>query len=69
MEATPGKGYTVMDIYGALYTEEEKKAHMQAQGGAREVFSQMQKWINDFREQGYVTSKMVSTSIFFSAVE
>lgn len=67
LRGSPGKGFTVMDIYGSLYTEEEKAAHLQGPGGVRVVFQEIQGWLNEFVKQGHVTLKMVSASIFFTA--
>jgi hypothetical protein len=69
LEATPSKGYTLMDVYGNIFSEEEKTAHLQSEGGIKLIFNEMQGWIDDFRQQGYVTSKVVALSILFSAVE
>ena len=67
--ATPDKGYTVMELYSSLYNEEEKSAHGKNPGGIREIFQEMQGWINGFCELGHVKKKIVSASIFFSADE
>ena len=63
------KGQTVMDIYGGIYSEDEKSAHLRESAGVKEVFQEIQRWLDEFRQQGHVKSKMVSTSILFSLVE
>jgi len=65
----PDKGYTVMEVYAGIYSEEEKSAHLRASGGIREMFQGIQRWLDEFREQGYVKSKIVSATIFYTASE
>ncbi len=70
LRANPSdKGYTVMDVYASIYSDEEKSAHLRASGGIGERFREIQRWLNEFREQGYVKSKIVSATIFYSASE
>jgi DNA-binding transcriptional ArsR family regulator len=66
LRANPAKSYTVMDLYGALYAESEKSAHLTT--GLKDVFGQIQGWLNEFKERGYVKSKVISTSFYYSAV-
>jgi hypothetical protein len=66
LRANPDKRYTVMDIYGYVYTEEEKNAHREA-GGAGGVFRDIQQWLNEFRDQGFIRTKLISASIFYTA--
>ncbi len=63
------KGYTVMDVYASIYSDEEKSAHLRASGGIGERFREIQRWLNEFHEQGYVKSKIVSATIFYTASE
>ncbi len=70
LRANPAdKGHTVMDVYAGIYSEEEKSAHLRASGGIGERFREIQRWLDGFREQGYVKSKIVSATIFYSASE
>ena len=70
LRANPSdKGYTVMEIYAGTYSEGEKSAHLRGSGGVREVFKEIQRWLDEFREQGYVKSKIVSATLFYSASE
>lgn len=65
LRSNPAKSYTVMDLHGAVYSESEKSAHLAA--GLREVFGQIQGWLNEFSERGYVKSKRISTSFYYTA--
>jgi hypothetical protein len=65
LRANPAKSYTVMDLHGAVYSEAEKSAHLTT--GLKEVFGQIQGWLNEFKERGYVKSKLISTSFYYSA--
>jgi len=58
-----------MEIYASIYSEEEKSAHLRGSGGVGEVFREIQRWLDEFREKGYVKSKIVSATIFYSASE
>ncbi len=70
LRANPSdKGYTVMEVYASIYSEEEKTAHLRAEGGVGERFKEIQRWLNESHEQGYVKSKIVSATIFYSASE
>ncbi len=70
LRANPSdKGYTVMEVYASIYSEEEKSAHLRDSGGVGERFREIQRWLDEFREQGYVKSKIVSASVFYSASE
>ncbi len=70
LRANPAdKGYEVMDIYAGIYSEEEKSAHLRASGGVGERFREIQRWLDEFREQGYVKFKIVSAHPFYSASE
>ena len=70
LRANPAdKGYEVMDIYAGIYSEEEKSAHLRASGGLGERFREIQRWLDEFREQGYVKFKIVSAHPFYSASE
>jgi len=65
LRATPAKSYTVMDLYGAVYAEPERNAHLST--GLKDVFAQIQGWLNEFTERGYVKSKRIATSFYYSA--
>jgi len=65
LRANPAKAYTVMDIHGAVYTESEKSAHLAT--GLKEVFGQIQSWLNEFSERGYVKLKRVAASFYYTA--
>ena len=70
LRANPAdKGYEVMDIYAGIYSEEEKSAHLRGSGGVGERFREIQRWLDEFREQGYVKFKIVSAHPFYSASE
>jgi DNA-binding transcriptional ArsR family regulator len=70
LRANPSdKGYTVMEVYASIYSEEEKSAHLRGSGGVGERFKEIQRWLDEFREQGYVKSKIVSATPFYSASE
>ncbi len=70
LRANPSdKGHTVMEVYASIYSEEEKRAHLRDSGGVGERFREIQRWLDEFREQGYVKSKIVSASVFYSASE
>jgi len=70
LRANPSdKGYTVMEVYASIYSEEEKSAHLRGSGGVGEKFKEIQRWLDEFREQGYVKSKIVSATPFYSASE
>jgi hypothetical protein len=69
LRANPGKTYTVMDLYGYVYSEAEKSAHRDVAGGAGETFRQIQGWINEFCELGHVRSKRIAASIFYTVDE
>ena len=69
LRANPGKEYTVMEIYGSVYSAEEKSKHTQGDGGLQTVFKEIQGWLNEFCERGYAKSKRVATSFFYRASE
>ena len=70
LRANPSdKGYTVMEVYASIYSDEEKSAHLRGSGGVGERFREIQRWLDEFREQGYVKSKIVSATIFYTASE
>ena len=70
LSANPAdKGYTVMEIYASIYSEEERSAHLRDSGGVGQMFREIQRWLDEFREKGYVKSKIVSATIFYSASE
>jgi hypothetical protein len=69
LRANPGKDFTVMDIYGSIYSDEEKSQHTKGDGGLQEMFKRIQGWLNEFCEQGYVKSKRVATSFFYTVSE
>ena len=63
------KGCTVMEVYAGIYSEEEKSAHLRDSGGVGERFREIQRWLDEFREHGYVKFKIVSAHPFYSASE
>jgi hypothetical protein len=65
LRANPAKSYTVMDLYGAVYAESEKSAHLAT--GLKEVFGQIQGWLNEFSERGYVKLKRIAASFYYTA--
>lgn len=65
----PDRGYTVMDVYAGIYSEEEKSAHLRDSGGVGQVFREIQRWVDELREQGHVKSKIVSATLFYTASE
>ncbi len=67
LRANPDKPHTVMDIYGFVYTEEEKNAHRASSGGSIESFREIQRWLDEFREKGHVTSKIISAGVYYLA--
>ena len=67
--ANPSKEYTVMEIYGSVYSEEDKSQHTQGDGGLQAVFKEIQGWLNEFCERGYATTRRVATSFFYKAAE
>ena len=67
LRSNPGKEYTVMELYGSIYSEEEKSAHLHGSGGVREVFQEIQRWLNEFCELGHVKARRVSASFFYKA--
>lgn len=69
LRANADKGYEVMDIYTGIYSEEEKSAHLRGSGGVGERFREIQRWLDEFREHGYVKFKIVSAHPFYSASE
>jgi len=70
LRANPSdKGYEVMEIYSSIYSEEEKSAHLRGSGGVRETFQEIQRWLDEFREHGYVKLKIISATPFYSASE
>ena len=70
LRANPSdKGYTVMEVYASIYSDEEKSAHLRGAGGVGERFKEIQRWIDELREQGLVKSKIVSATPFYSASE
>jgi len=70
LRANPSdKGYTVMEVYASIYSDEEKGAHLRGSGGVGERFKEIQGWLDEFRKQGYVKFKIVSATPFYSASE
>ena len=69
LRAHPGKDFTVMDIYGSIYSDTEKNQRSKGDGGLQEIFREIQRWLNDFTERGYVKSKRVATSFFYRATD
>jgi len=70
LRANPAdKGYTVMELYANTYSDEEKSTHLRDSGGVGQVFREIQRWLDEFREHGYVKSKIVSATLFYSASE
>lgn len=67
LRASPGKEFTVMEIYGGVYSEEEKRQHTKGDGGLQDAFREIQRWLNEFCERGYARSKRVATSFFYTA--
>ncbi len=68
LRTAPDKGYTVMEIYAGIFSEEERSAHSQEPGGFREKFSEIQGYIDGFCEAGQATKKIVSAAIFYMPV-
>lgn len=69
LRANPAKEFTVMEIYASVYSQAEKELHTKGDGGLQAVFKEIQQRLNELCEQGYVKSKRIATSFFYSAVE
>lgn len=67
LRTNPDKPHSVMDIYGIVYTEEEKSAHRESSGGSVEAFREIQRWLDGFREKGHVTSRIISAQVYYLA--
>ena len=69
LRANPAKEFTVMEIYASVYSQAEKELHTKGDGGLQAVFKEIQQRLNELCEQGYVKSKRIATSFFYSAGE
>ena len=69
LRGNPAKEFTVMEIYASIYSQAEKDIHTKGDGGLQAVFKEIQQRLNELCEQGYVKSKRVATSFFYTASE
>ena len=69
MRSNPGKEYTVMELYGNMYSEDEKSAHLHGTGGIGERFKEIQQWLDELCQLGHVQSRRISTSFFYKVAD